>query len=126
MKTPFHRRSMEVARSRWAPVTDKCIREIKKVAGQILVQVGSATKVCHSQIFLHSKSFQVILTQIPIQALANLSTRVFKTRTATGIGHFACQDSVVHQIFILIISNGENILSNIKVVVWRQVKRGNG
>ena len=51
--------------------------------------------------------------------------RVFETRTATGRDFFACQDSVVPQIFILIISNEENILSNIKVVVWRQVKRGN-
>ena len=43
--------------------------------------------------------------------------RVFKTWTATGREHFACQGSGVSQIFILIISNGENILSNINVVV---------
>ena len=57
--------------------------------------------------------------------LGSLSTHVFETRTATGREHFACQDSGVSQIFILIISNGEKILSNVSVVVWRQVKREN-
>ena len=42
---------------------------------------------------------------------------VFETRTATGREHFACLDSGVSQIFILIISNGEKILSNVNVVV---------
>ena len=51
--------------------------------------------------------------------------RVFETRTATGREHFACQDSGVSQIFILIISNGGNILINIKVVVNRQVTMEN-
>ena len=37
--------------------------------------------------------------------------------TATGKEHFASQDSVVSQIFILIISNGEKILSSVNVVV---------
>ena len=46
-----------------------------------------------------------------------LSTRVFKTRTATGREHFVCQDSGVSHIFILIISNGERILGNVNVVV---------
>ena len=45
-----------------------------------------------------------------------LSTRVFETRTATGREHFTCQDSGVSQIFVLIISNGEKILSNVNVV----------
>ena len=49
--------------------------------------------------------------------LASLSTRVFETRTANGRENFACQDSGVSQIFILIISNGEKILSNVNVVV---------
>ena len=35
--------------------------------------------------------------------------------------HLACQDSSVSQIFLLIISNGEKILSNINVVVTGQV-----
>ena len=39
--------------------------------------------------------------------------------------HFACQDSSVSQIFKLIISNGVKILSNVKVVETRQVKREN-
>ena len=44
--------------------------------------------------------------------------RVFETRTATGREIFlACQDSDVSQIFILIISDGEKILSNINAVV---------
>ena len=38
-------------------------------------------------------------------------------RTATGREHFTCQDSGVSQIVILIISNGEKILSNVNVVV---------
>ena len=53
----------------------------------------------------------------------SLSARVFETRTATWREHFARQDSGVSQIFILIISNGEKILSNANVSVWRQVKR---
>ena len=51
--------------------------------------------------------------------------RVFETRTSTGREHFACQDNGVSQIFIPIISNEEKILSNVNVVVWRQVKRKN-
>ena len=49
--------------------------------------------------------------------LRSLSTRVFETRTATGREHFACQDSGVSQIFILIIPNGEKVLSNVNLVV---------
>ena len=49
--------------------------------------------------------------------VGSLSTRVFETRTATGREHFVCHDSGVSQIFILIISNGEKILSNVTVVV---------
>ena len=37
---------------------------------------------------------------------------VSETRTATGRDQFACQDSCVSQIFILIISNGEKKLRN--------------
>ena len=49
--------------------------------------------------------------------IGSLSTRVFEMRAATGREHFAWQDSGASQIFILIISNGEKILSNINVVV---------
>ena len=45
--------------------------------------------------------------------------------TATGREHFAWQDSAVSQIFILIIPDGEKVLSNVNVVVWRQVLREN-
>ena len=48
--------------------------------------------------------------------LGSLSTRVFETWPATGGEHFARKDSGISQIFILIISNGEN-LSNVNVVV---------
>ena len=47
----------------------------------------------------------------------SLSTRVFETRTATGREPFAFLDRIVSQIFILFISNGEKILSNVNVVV---------
>ena len=49
----------------------------------------------------------------------------FSQGTVTGIEHFACKDSSVSQIFNLMISNGGTILSNVKVVVTRQVKREN-
>ena len=51
----------------------------------------------------------------------SLSTRILETRTATGRDHFSCQDRIVSQIFILIISNGVRILSNVNVVVWGHV-----
>ena len=54
---------------------------------------------------------------ISLHKLGSLSTRVFETRTATGREHFTCQDSGVSQIFVLIISNGEKILSNVNLVV---------
>ena len=54
--------------------------------------------------------------------MGSLSTRVFETRTATGREQFACQGSGVSQIFIIMISNGEKILSNVNVVVLRQGK----
>ena len=57
--------------------------------------------------------------------IGSLSTRVFETRTATGRKFFACQDSGVSQSFVLIISNGEKIHSNVNVVVWKQVTREN-
>ena len=49
--------------------------------------------------------------------IGSLSTRVFGTRTVTGREPFVCHDSDVSQIFILIISNGEKILSNVNMVV---------
>ena len=49
--------------------------------------------------------------------IGSLSTPVFEMRTATGSEHFKCQDSSLSQIFILTISNGEKILSNVNVVV---------
>ena len=57
--------------------------------------------------------------------IGSLSTRVCETRMATRRGHFSYQDGGVSQIFIWIISNGEKILSNVNVVVWRQIKREN-
>ena len=42
---------------------------------------------------------------------------VFETLTATGSEYFARQDSGLNQIFILITSNGEKILSDINVIV---------
>ena len=55
----------------------------------------------------------------------SLSTHVFETRTATGREHFACKESIFSQIFILLVSNGEKILSNVNVVVCGQVKSEN-
>ena len=49
--------------------------------------------------------------------LGSLSTSVFETRTATGREHFECKDRIVSQIFILLISDAENQLSNVNVVV---------
>ena len=57
--------------------------------------------------------------------IGSLSTRVFESRKATGREYFMFQDSGVSQIFILIISNGEKILGDVNVVVWRQVKKEN-
>ena len=54
--------------------------------------------------------------------LGSLSNR----QPETGRERFVCHDSGVSQIFILIISDGEKILSNVNVVVRRQVKRENG
>ena len=57
-----------------------------------------------------------------VSLIGTLSTRVFETPTATGREHFACEDRLVSQIrhlniVILLISNRENILSNVNVVV---------
>ena len=49
--------------------------------------------------------------------LGSLSTRVFEMRTATGREQFAFLDRIVSQIFILFISNGEKIHSNVNAVV---------
>ena len=46
-----------------------------------------------------------------------LSTHVFETRTTTGRGHFAYQDSGFSQTFIPSISNGEKILGNANAFV---------
>ena len=56
-----------------------------------------------------------VLVAVPV--VVALRTRVFETRTATGREHFASQGSGVSQIFILIIFNGEKILSNVNVIV---------
>ena len=61
----------------------------------------------------------------PPRTTGSLSTRVFETRTATGREHFACQDRGVSHIFILIIPNGEKVLSNVNVIVRRRVIREN-
>ena len=45
----------------------------------------------------------------------SLSTRVFETRT--GREHSVCQDCGVSQTLILIIPNGEKVLSNVNAVV---------
>ena len=73
------------------------------------------------------KVWRTNVNQRPLTTiLGSLSTRVFETRMATGREHFTCQDSGVSQIFVLIISNGERILlSNVNVVVWKEVKRKN-
>ena len=52
-----------------------------------------------------------------LKTIGSLRMRVFEARTATGRKHFACQDSVVSQIFILIISKGEKIRGNVNVVL---------
>ena len=63
------------------------------------------------------KVWRTNVNQRPLTTiLGSLSTRVFETRMATGREHFTCQDSGVSQIFVLIISNGEKILSNVNVV----------
>ena len=67
----------------------------------------------------------VSATMCPRLPIGSLSTRVFETQTATGREHFSCQESTVSQIFMLLISNGEKILSNVNVVVCGQVKNEN-
>ena len=47
----------------------------------------------------------------------SLSTFVFEMQMAIGRKHFTCQDGIVSQIFIVLTSNGERILSNVNVVV---------
>ena len=49
--------------------------------------------------------------------LGSLRKRAFEKRTATGREHFAFQNCGVSQIFVLVISNGEKVLSNINVNV---------
>ena len=50
----------------------------------------------------------------------SLSTRILETRTATRRDNFSCQDRIVSQIFILLISNGEKILGNANELLWGQ------
>ena len=49
------------------------------------------------------------------ELLRSLSMRILETRTAREC--FTCLDRIVSQIFILLISDGEKILSNVNVVV---------
>ena len=65
----------------------------------------------------NKRPFVTTANEALVGKLGSLSTRVFETRTATGRKHFACHDSGVFQIFILIIFNGEKILGNVNVVV---------
>ena len=57
------------------------------------------------------------------ERLGSLSTCVFETRTATGREHFECWTVLSPR--ILYYSNGEKILSNVNVIVRRQVKSKN-
>ena len=43
----------------------------------------------------------------------------------TGREHFSCKESIVSQILVLLVSNGQKILSNVNVVVRGQVKSEN-
>ena len=69
--------------------------------------------------------FQEAVEKERARRAGSLSTRVFETRTAIGREQFAFLDRIVSQIFMLFISNGEKILSNVNVVVWGQVKSEN-
>ena len=78
---------------------------------------------CFDRNFIHSADacFLVMAcvsySRAQLKTLSSLlNTRVFETRTATGREHIACQDSGVSQVFILILFNGENILSYVNVV----------
>ena len=72
---------------------------------------GSEKRICRLSFELYSPHV------IERRRKTCLSARVFEARTATGREHFACQDRIVSHIFILLISNGEKILSNVNVVV---------
>ena len=52
-------------------------------------------------------------------------TRRFEPHTETGSEHFECQGGSLTQIFKVIVSDKEKILSNINVAVLRQVKKEN-
>ena len=60
---------------------------------------------------------RVIVAVAVVDSLGSLSSRLFKTRTATGREHFASQDRGVPKRFVLILSNGEKILGDVNVVV---------
>ena len=76
-------------------------------------------KILETPLPRHSKCslpVAVRVSKMRVLILGSLSTRVFEARTATGREHFACQNSGVSQISILI-SNGVKILDNVNVVV---------
>ena len=93
-----------------------CRPWLKNVAclNSLLAGNDNATK---QEYCLLKGDFRAFPVPFPTMKIGSLSTHVFETRTATGSEHFAFQDSGVSQIFILIISNGEKILSNVNVVV---------
>ena len=76
-----------------------CEDKLKRKTAHFRLPSASQTRACLSSL------------------IGSLRTRVFETRTATGREHFECQDSGVSQIFILIFSNEEKILSSVNVVV---------
>ena len=96
---------------------------------QIFILIKLKGKTAHFRLPSASQKSGCLSSLLsPVQTIAtlgSLNTRVFETRTATGREHFARQNNGVPQIFILIISNGEKILSNVNVVVSRQVKSKN-
>ena len=61
-----------------------------------------------------------------LQLIGSLNTHIFETWTTTGIEDFACKEvHIFSQIFTLLISNEEKILSNVNMVVWGQLKSEN-
>ena len=103
-----------ICRPRVVPPLSSQLCDSKKSLGKIL-DMRSALKISNGQ-FLPRHARRV----------GSLSTRVFETRRATGRGHFACQDRIVSQIFILLVSRKEKILSNVNVVGRGRVKSEDG
>ena len=78
-------------------------------------QINARALICQlAMVYCASKPMEKARV---LRILGSLSTRVFETRTATGREQFAFLHRIVSQIFILFISNGEKILSNVNVVV---------